>query len=77
VSTEFLILAAAAVIIGGLIKGISGFGYAVVSTSLLASLFNPADTVASRIRPLIAIRLELLKNLDREEKKTCTNNFKP
>ena len=76
-STEFLILAAAAVIIGGFIKGISGFGYAVVSTSLLASLFNPADAVAFMILPLIAIQLELLNNLDREEIKTCTNNFKP
>lgn len=76
-STEFLILASTAVIVGGLIKGISGFGYAVVSTSLLASLFNPADAVAFMILPLIAIQLELLKNLDREEIKTCTNNFKP
>lgn len=74
---EFLILGSAAVIIGGLVKGLSGFGYAVVSTSLLASLFQPSKAVAFMILPLIAIQLELVNNLEKREIKTCTNNFKP
>lgn len=73
---EFLMLASAAVMIGGLVKGLSGFGYAVVSTSLLASFFEPSKAVAFMILPLIAIQLELVNNLEREEVKTCTNNFK-
>lgn len=73
---EFLVLAAVAVMIGGLVKGLSGFGYAIVSTSLLASLYEPSRAVSFMIIPLIAIQLELVNNLDRNEIKTCTNNFR-
>lgn len=74
-SVEFLVLAAIAVMIGGLVKGLSGFGYAIVSTSLLASIYEPSKAVSFMIIPLIAIQLELVNNLDRDEIKTCTNNF--
>lgn len=76
-NVEFLLLAVAAVMIGGLFKGLSGFGYAVISTTLLATLYEPTKAVSFMIIPLIAIQLELVNNLDRDEIKTCTNNFKP
>jgi uncharacterized membrane protein YfcA len=75
VNTEFLVLAFTAVALGGLIKGLSGFGYAVVSTTLLALFFPAQKAVAFMIIPLVAIQLELITQLEKEEIKTCTNNF--
>ena len=64
-----------AVMLGGLVKGLSGFGYTVVSTALLASFFPASEAVAFVIIPLIAVQLELLSELERKEIKTCTKNF--
>jgi uncharacterized membrane protein YfcA len=61
--------------LGGLVKGLSGFGYAVVSTALLASFFPAPEAVAFLIIPLMAVQLELLSELGKEEIKTCTRNF--
>lgn len=50
----------AAVLLGGLTKGITGFGYAVTGTALLASFTSPANAVVLMLPALIASNLELV-----------------
>ena len=65
-----------AIILGGLIKGLNGFGYALVSTSLL-TLFMPAqEAVALMIIPLIIANIELTTKLSMEELKACLTRFR-
>ncbi len=74
-TTEFFLIGLVAVMLGGLVKGLSGFGYAIISTTLLASFFPASEAVAFLIIPLISIQLELLSELDSDEIKACTRNF--
>lgn len=71
---EFL-LPAAAVFVGGLIKGLTGFGYALVATSLLTTVLPPQKAVALMIIPLIAGNLELVFEVEKKELKNCMQNF--
>lgn len=60
---------------GGLVKGITGFGYALVSTVLLL-LFLPAETAVSlMILPLIASNLEVIRETDLRELMVCARRF--
>ncbi len=72
---DLLIPATTIIILGGLVKGLTGFGYALISTSLL-TIFMPAQqAVAIMIIPLIAGNLELILETDKEELKDCVKNF--
>ena len=73
--TDFLLLAFAAVFLGGFVKGLSGFGYALVSTMMIASFFPVNQAVSFLIIPLAAIQVGLVAELESEEVKTCLNNF--
>jgi uncharacterized membrane protein YfcA len=44
-----LVAALAVVFLGGLVKGTAGFGYAIVSTAVLATLFSPTVAVVVMI----------------------------
>ncbi len=65
-----------AVILGGLIKGLNGFGYALVSTSLLTFFIPAQEAVALMIIPLIAANIELTAKLSLKEVKACLKRFK-
>lgn len=71
-----LILLIAAVTLGGLIKGLNGFGYALVSTSLLTMLMPAQEAVALIIIPVIAANIELTTKLSLKEVKLCFKRFK-
>ncbi len=71
-----IIFIAMAVTLGGLIKGLSGFGYAVVSTPLLALIMPVQEAVAFMIIPLMAANVELVAEADREELKHCLTEFR-
>lgn len=75
--TSILLLASFIVLFGGLVKGVAGFGYALVSTTLLASLLTPADAVVLMIVPMLAASLSLLRELALSELKTCIIRFWP
>jgi len=67
----------AVVFLGGLVKGTAGFGYAIVSTAVLATLFSPTVAVVVMILPMLAGNLRLLGELDRAEIPRCLARFWP
>lgn len=70
-----IFLVAAAVVLGGFFKGLNGFGYALISTSLLATFLPPEQAVALMIIPLIVANIELTSELSLRELKNCLENF--
>jgi len=67
----------AIVFLGGLVKGTAGFGYAIVSTAVLATLFSPTVAVVVMILPMLAGNLRLLGELDRADLLDCLVRFWP
>jgi len=65
------------VAVGGLVKGLAGFGYAVASTAVLATLLSPTVAVTVMIVPTMAANLALVRELDHEELSTCARRFGP
>jgi uncharacterized membrane protein YfcA len=72
-----LALVLAAVFLGGLVKGVAGFGYAVVATALLAVALDPATAVVLLIVPTLAANLSLVRELDRAALASCVRRFGP
>lgn len=62
---------------GGLVKGIAGFGYAVVATALLATILDPGAAVVIMILPTLAANVVLLGELDRSKITACLGRFWP
>ncbi len=67
----------AVVFVGGLVKGTAGFGYAIVSTAVLAALVSPAVAVVVMILPTLVANVRLLGELDRTDLRTCLVRFWP
>ena len=65
------------VFFGGLVKGTTGFGYAIASTAILAAVIGPAAAVVLMIVPMLAANLALLGELDRGDLRTCIRRFWP
>jgi uncharacterized membrane protein YfcA len=65
------------VFVGGLVKGTAGFGYAIVSTAVLATLFSPTVAVVVMILPMLVGNVRLLGELDRAEIPRCLARFWP
>lgn len=74
---ELVGLVFAIVFVGGLVKGTAGFGYAIVSTAVLAALISPAVAVVVMILPTLVANVRLLSELDRAELTTCLVRFWP
>ncbi|MDZ7702002.1 MAG: sulfite exporter TauE/SafE family protein [Halobacteriales archaeon] len=72
-----LSLVLAAVLLGGLVKGVAGFGYAVTSTALLAMLLDPAAAVTVMILPTLVANVPLLAELERDKLRSCVRRFWP
>lgn len=70
-------LVLAAVLLGGLVKGVAGFGYAVTSTALLALMLDPAAAVTVMILPTLVANVPLLAELDRDGLVSCARRFWP
>jgi uncharacterized membrane protein YfcA len=77
VTTGTLALVFAVVFAGGLVKGVAGFGYAVVATAALATALDPATAVVLLIVPTLAANLSLLRELDRASFASCLARFGP
>ena len=71
-----LLLAATAIVLGGLIKGLNGFGYALISTSLLTLFMPPQEAIALMIIPVILANIEITAKLSIKELKACLKRFK-
>lgn len=67
----------AIVFLGGLVKGTAGFGYAIVSTAVLATLFSPTVAVVVMILPMLVANVRLLGELERSALASCVARFWP
>lgn len=72
-----LIIPATIIFLGGLVKGLNGFGYAVVSTTLLATVMPAQQAVTLMILPLVLANIDLLKQTTAEEIRNCLQRFGP
>ncbi|QKQ98819.1 TSUP family transporter [Candidatus Nanohaloarchaea archaeon] len=72
-----LLLPATILLLGGLVKGLNGFGYAVVSTTLLTTVMPAQQAVATMIIPLILANIQLLSQATVQEIKACIQRFAP
>jgi uncharacterized membrane protein YfcA len=65
------------VLVSGATNGIAGFGFAVVGTMALATMFDPATAVVFMIVPILAVNVSLVRDLSRQELRTCSQRFWP
>lgn len=63
------------VLFGGLVTGITGFGYALISTTTLAMLFDPQSAVVLMIIPALVANVPLLHELSHEGLKRCVRRL--
>jgi hypothetical protein len=76
-ATDTLALVAVVVFAGGVVHGLAGFGNAVVSTALLATLLDPATAVVVVVIPVLAANAALVTELSRPELSRCLARFWP
>lgn len=72
-----ILLAGAVALVGGVVKGTVGSGYALASTALLAVFLPPSTAVVLLILPALIANLSLLPELGREELARCLRRFWP
>lgn len=78
VETATLVVVLAVVFLGGVVKGVAGFGYAVASTAILATVLDsPATAVVVMILPTLGANVYLLGELDRADLRPCLERFWP
>ncbi|MFQ3286117.1 TSUP family transporter [Natronomonas sp.] len=65
------------VLVAGATNGLAGFGFAVVGTMVLATVVEPATAVVFMIVPILAVNVSLVRDLTREELRTCSQQFAP
>lgn len=61
----------------GAVNGVAGFGFALVGTMALASLFDPSTAVVFMILPVLAVNLSLVRELSAEDLRSCGRRFTP
>ncbi|MEZ3145300.1 TSUP family transporter [Halobaculum sp. MBLA0143] len=77
VSVELAVTVALVVGVAGAVNGVAGFGFAVVGTTVLASVLEPATAVAFMLVPMVAVNVALVGELTRRELRTCGARFGP
>jgi len=65
------------ILVAGTTNGLAGFGFALVGTMALATVIDPATAVVFMIIPILAVNLSLVRDLTREEFRTCSRRFSP
>jgi len=75
--TATLALIGAIVLFGGLVKGLVGFGYAIASTAILASVVDPAVAVVVMILPTMIANAAMVRSLTRSGLRSCVRRFWP
>ena len=76
-TTMLAILVVGIVVLGGFIKGLAGFGYALVGTAILATIMEPTRAVVVMILPMLAADVSLVNELDGETLRSCIVRFWP
>lgn len=67
----------AVIVLGGVVLGITGFGYAITSTAVLATLLDPATAVVVMIIPMLAANVSMVRELDAAGLQSCVARFWP
>jgi uncharacterized membrane protein YfcA len=67
----------AAVLGGGFVASVTGFGFALVTTATLATVMDPADAVVVMIVPIVAANASLATELERTDLRSCVRRFWP
>jgi uncharacterized membrane protein YfcA len=65
------------ILVAGTTNGLAGFGFALVGTMALATVLEPATAVVFMIVPILAVNVSLVRDLSREELRTCSRRFGP
>jgi len=76
-STSTILLVVLVVALGGVVKGLVGFGYAIAGTAVLASVLSPPTAVALMILPMLVANVRLLGELTGSGLKACVRRFWP
>lgn len=66
-----------AVLLAGVVVGLAGFGFALVGTTLLATVIDPATAVVLMILPILGANVSLVRELDRDSLRSCARRFWP
>lgn len=77
VATATILVVVGVILFGGLVKGFTGFGYAIASTAILAILIDPAVAVVVVILPMLAANITLIGEIDRADLSSCIARFWP
>jgi len=72
-----VVLLTLVILLAGTTNGLAGFGFALVGTMALATVIDPATAVVFMIVPILAVNLSLVRDLSREELRTCSRRFGP
>jgi uncharacterized membrane protein YfcA len=75
VSPELFVLIGIILFVGGLVTGVTGFGYALISTTTLAVVLDPQTAVVLMIIPVIIANIDLVGELDRTGIRRCVRRF--
>jgi len=70
-------LVVAVAVLAGAVNGVAGFGFALVGTMALATVWPPATAVVFMILPIVAVNLSLAGELDAGQLRTCGRRFGP
>lgn len=76
-SPSVLALVVATVFIAGAINSITGFGFALIGTMVLASVIDPATAIVFMILPILSVNLSLARELSVPDLRTCGRRFGP
>jgi Sulfite exporter TauE/SafE. len=74
---ETLVVVVVALTLAGIVTGLTGAGFAVLGTTGLALVFDPSRAVAVMLVPILAINVQLTRELDRDSLRSCTRRFGP
>lgn len=70
-----VVLIIAIMFAAGEVTGLTGFGFALVSTTTLAIVLDPETAVVIAILPVPVTNIELVTELDRERLGRCMSRF--
>lgn len=76
-SPTMLATVAGVIFLGGIVLGVTGFGYAITSTAVLATLLEPATAVVLMIIPMLAANASMVRELDASALQSCIARFWP
>lgn len=77
VAVETLVVVVVALSVAGVVTGLTGAGFSVLGTTGLAVVLDPSFAVALMLVPILAINVQLTRELDRDSLRSCGRRFGP